>query len=205
MQEKHAIQLAGRKFQPDPAFRARIYRQIERPAKKRRIWSIAPVAAAAVLIIAGVLMFSVTRQNISEQQLLSEISDLHVSTLASQNPVDVISTDRHTVKPWFEGKLPFTFNLPELQNTPFTLVGGKVVYLHQAPGAELIFGLRQHRISLFIFQQRASGGAYDANLTLSGSSLNVHAWSSNGLEYLLIGDVSGEDMNQLQNLLRSAG
>jgi anti-sigma factor RsiW len=204
LQEKHAIQLAGRKFQPDAALRARIYREIESQPKSRRIWTIVPIAAAAALVVAGVLLISVTRRQIGEQQLLSEISDLHVSTLASQNPVDVISTDRHTVKPWFEGKLPFTFNLPELQNTPFTLVGGKVTYLRQAPGAELIFGLRQHRISLFIFQQRAIGGGHDANVKMPGSSLNVHAWSENGLEYLLIGDISNNDLSELQNLLRSA-
>ena len=104
-----------------------------------------------------------------------------------------------------DGKLPFTFDLPELQNTPFTLIGGKVIYLRQAPGAELMFGLRQHRISLFIFQQRAVGSLHAADSTLPGSSLNVHAWSSNGLEYLLVGDVGQDDLNRLQALLRSGG
>ena len=64
---------------------------------------------------------------------MSELVDLHVATLASSNPIDVVSSDRHTVKPWFEGKIPFTFNLPELQNSPFTLVGGRVSYLNQSP------------------------------------------------------------------------
>ncbi len=50
---------------------------------------------------------------------LAELTDLHVATLASSSPVDVVSTDRHTVKPWFAGKIPFTFNLPELAGTPF--------------------------------------------------------------------------------------
>ena len=77
-----------------------------------------------------------------------------MATLASANPVDVISTDRHTVKPWFEGKIPFTFNLPELEGSPFALVGGRVSYLNQSPGAELIFRVRQHQISVFIFQER---------------------------------------------------
>ncbi|HKD92403.1 MAG TPA: zf-HC2 domain-containing protein [Terriglobales bacterium] len=204
IQGKHALQQAGRKFHPDPAFRARIYREVERRHKDRRIWSIVSAGALAALVIAGVLLISLTRRQTNEQ-LLGEIADLHVSTLASQNPVDVVSTDRHTVKPWFEGKLPFTFDLPELENTPFTLVGGKVIYLRQAPGAELIFGLRQHRISLFIFQQRAVGSLHGAEITLPGSSLNLHAWSNNGLEYLLIGDVGNDDLNRLQALLRSAG
>jgi len=203
VQEKHAIQQAGHKFQPDPAFRAQIYRELAPKPKGRNLWSLVSLGAVAALLLAGVLLISVTRRQTSEQ-LLGEVADLHVSTLASHNPVDVVSTDRHTVKPWFEGKLPFTFNLPELENTPFALIGGKIVYLRQAPGAELIFGLRQHRISLFIFQQRAIGRADAALITLPGSSLNLHAWSNNGLEYLLIGDVGNDDLNRLQALLRSA-
>lgn len=70
--------------------------------------------------------------------MLSEVADLHIATLASANPIDVVSTDRHTVKPWFAGKIPFTFNLPELQNSPFTLLGAKVSYLNQSPGAHSI-------------------------------------------------------------------
>ncbi len=86
---------------------------------------------------------------------MSELVDQHVATLASSNPVDVVSTDRHTVKPWFEGKIPFTFNLPDLQGSPFALAGGRVAYVKQSPGAELIFRIRQHQISVFIFQERA--------------------------------------------------
>jgi len=74
--------------------------------------------------------------------VFSEIADLHVSTLASSSPVDVISTDRHTVKPWFQGKIPFAFNLPELQNSEFTLIGGRMTYLDQTPGAHLIYDAR---------------------------------------------------------------
>ena len=75
----------------------------------------------------------------AESQVFSEIADLHVATLASSSPVDVISTDRHTVKPWFQGKIPFAFNLPELQNSEFSLLGGRMTYLDQTPGAHLIY------------------------------------------------------------------
>ena len=78
--------------------------------------------------VALVLIFAlgpVDASHSAREQALAELVDLHVATLASANPVDVISTDRHTVKPWFQGKLPFTFNLPELQNSSFKLVGGR--------------------------------------------------------------------------------
>src|SRR5258708_16158579 len=111
-------------------------------------------AAAAVVLVVGTLTSTYLGTRSGRDQVFSEIADLHVATLASASPVDVISTDRHTVKPWFQGKIPFTFNLPELQGTDFTLVGGRVTYLAQSAGAQLIYRLRQHEISVFIFQDR---------------------------------------------------
>jgi anti-sigma factor RsiW len=66
-------------------------------------------------VIASVLWIQHSRRADS----LSEVADLHVGALASANPVDVVSTDRHTVKPWFQGRIPFSFNIPELAGTEF--------------------------------------------------------------------------------------
>ena len=127
--------------------------------------------------------------------MLSELVDQHVATLASANPVDVVSTDRHTVKPWFQGKIPFTFNLPELQNSPFVLVGGRVAYLQQAPGAELIFRIRQHNISVFIFQEQAlKESATEGGAALSFS---MKSWKQNGLYYFAVTDANAQDLDQL--------
>jgi anti-sigma factor RsiW len=128
-----------------------------------------------------------------------------VSTLASANPVDVLSTDRHTVKPWFQGKIPFTFSLPELQSSEFTLLGGRVTYLGQAPGAELIYRIRKHQISVFIFQDRAVGRALgSSSQSQKELSFNIESWSQDGLRYFLIGDASGDDIRQLADLLKKA-
>src|SRR4029434_2685445 len=94
-------------------------------------------------------------QHSRSEQALSALADLHVSTLASANPVDVVSSDRYTAKPWCKGKLPFTFNLPELQTSPFKLIGGRLTYFQQSPGAQLLFEVAKHQISVFIFQNRA--------------------------------------------------
>ena len=107
----------------------------------------------------------------ARQQAFSEIADLHVGTLASASPVDVISTDRHTVKPWFQGKIPFSFNLPDLQNTEFSLLGGRLTYLDQTPGAQLIYDYRKHHISVFVFQERSLpaslGGEFPPSQTIA--------------------------------------
>jgi len=207
VQQKRAIQAAGQRFTPDPAFRKRIQKSIAAPTSSpwRRHWlPIFVTAAAAVLLIAG--SFLLTQHDPGrEQQLVSELVDQHVAALASSNPVDVVSTDRHTVKPWFEGKIPFTFNLPELQGSAFVLVGGRVAYINQSPGAELIFRVRQHQLSVFIFQERTLGEAPDKEAVRTALSFAVQTWGHNGLRYFMIGDVGTQDLDKLCELIKAAG
>jgi len=205
MQLRQAIHTAGHKFAPDVAFRARIQQQITTKRSGRWSWRGLPVLVGTAVLVVAVGLFSVLqRQSSKEQQLVSELADLHVATLASANPVDVVSTDRHTVKPWFEGKIPFTFNVPELQGSPFTLVGGRVSYLNQSAGAELIFRLGKHEVSLFIFQERDVEGLRGGKAVVKNSAFNARSWNGNGLSYFVIGDVSGEDLDSLSKLLRAA-
>jgi anti-sigma factor RsiW len=206
VQQKRAVHVAGQRFTPDPAFRVRIQESIAARRPSRWNWFRFPIlATATVLLIAGAVSLNLNSRRRGEQQLMSELADLHVATLASSNPVDVVSTDRHTVKPWFAGKIPFTFNLPELQDSPFVLVGAKVSYLNQSPGAELIFRVRQHQISVFIFQERALGTMRPDNAVQSALSFTVRSWSHNGLHYFVIGDASAQDLDKLSELLKAAG
>ena len=139
------------------------------------------------------------------EQALGELADLHISTLASVNPVDVISTDRHTVKPWFQGKLPFSFNLPELQNSPFKLAGGRLAYFQQSPGAQLLFEFRKHQISVFIFQIRAELSRLNSGYSLRGKlAFSSETWTEGGLRYFVVGDASSADIQDLSDLLKSA-
>jgi anti-sigma factor RsiW len=204
LQQKLAVRAAGQRFKPDPAFRARIEKSIAAPKSSpwKRYW-LPVLAAAAVLLIASAILLTLNRDRRDQQRLLGELADLHVSTLASSNPVDVVSTDRHTVKPWFEGKIPFTFNLPELQNSPFVLVGGRVSYLNQAPGAELIFRVRLHQISVFVFQEKDLGNVGNDS-ALTAHSFGVRSWTHNGLRYFVIGDASAQDLEKLSELLKAA-
>jgi len=205
VQQKLAVRAAGQRFTPDPALRLRVEKMIasRKPSPWSRRWLAALATAVAVLIVGA--FFIVSNHTGAQQQVLGELADLHVATLASSNPVDVISTDRHTVKPWFEGKVPFTFNLPELRDSPFTLVGGKVAYVNRSPGAELIFRIRQHQISLFIFQEQAMGIVHGNGQSRTAFSFNVVSWTHNGLRYFLVGDVDIQDMNRLSELLKAAG
>src|ERR1700730_9885301 len=206
LQQKRAIQAAAQRFTPDPAFRTRIQKSIA--ARRPSPWTrrLLPVlTAAAALLLASAFLLIIQRERGSEQQLMSELVDQHVATLASSNPVDVVSSDRHTVKPWFEGKIPFTFNLPELQGSPFILEGGKVSYLSQSPGAQLIFRVRQHQISVFIFPERGLREARGNESARTALSFEVRNWRHNGLRYFVIGDASAQDLDKLSELLKAAG
>lgn len=204
VQQKLAVRAAGHRFVADPALRSRVKNSITR--RRTSAWAAGwlPALAIAAVLIAGAL-FLIHDHAGSQRQLLGELADLHVATLASVNPVDVVSTDRHTVKPWFEGKIPFTFNLPEMQGTAFTLMGGRVFYLDRSPGAELLFRVRQHQISLFIFQQQSTGNIFLKTESQSAFSFHFVSWTHNGLHYFLVGDVDIQDMNQLSQLLKAAG
>ena len=206
IQTKRAIHSAGKRYTATPEFRERMRKSIASKPRRSpiRMW-LGATAAVALLFVVGFVTISVRQQQIERQQTFSELADLHVATLASANPVDVISTDRHTVKPWFQGKIPFTFNLPELQDSEFTLVGGRVTYLGQAPGAELIYLIRKHQISVLIFQDRAVGRGLGSNSPPQKElSFNIESWSHDGLRYFVIGDASGNDIHTLADMLKKA-
>jgi len=212
VQMKRAVSVAGKRYSPSADLRTRIAARVNtkavsaKPAPTLAWWKIALVPALCLVVLSIALDFSVSRQNARRQNSYSELADLHVAALASAAPVDVVSTDRHTVKPWFQGKIPFTFNLPELQGTDFTLVGGRVAYFQQTSGAQLIYQLRKHEISVFIFPERGLAapplpGAGPVN----EFSFTVESWSQNGLRYFVIGDAGPDAIHALSELLRNAG
>ncbi|MGD0758644.1 MAG: zf-HC2 domain-containing protein [Candidatus Sulfotelmatobacter sp.] len=207
VQMKRAILLAGKRFTPSTEFRKRMQQTIA-PHPQRSFglrWTFA--AAAAVVLVVGWFTASYVISRSSRDQVYGEVADLHVATLASSSPVDVVSTDRHTVKPWFQGKIPFAFNLPELQNTEFSLLGGRLTYLDQTPGAHLIYDIRKHHISVLVFQERslklpASWG--ENVLSPKNLPFNMETWSQSGLRYFVIGDASAADIDRLAKLFKAA-
>ena len=204
VQTKRAIQSAGQRFTPTPEFRKRIHQNLlpKRSGRLRIGWM--SVVAAAVVLVVGALTSAYLENRSVRDQVFSEITDLHVATLASASPVDVISTDRHTVKPWFQGKIPFAFNLPELQNTEFSLLGGRITYLEQAPGAHLIYDARKHHISVFVFQDRSLPNLGESSSSPKKQPFSMETWSQGGLRYFVVGDASAADMDNLAKLFKAA-
>ncbi|MGA2535120.1 MAG: zf-HC2 domain-containing protein [Terracidiphilus sp.] len=212
MQLKRATRAAGAslalspEFRMRPEFRSALQAQMQK--RSQPLWKSARLqwlAAAALALSVVAVSSTVIARYVARTQAIAELVDMHVATTASANPVDVISTDRHTVKPWFQGKLPFTFNLPELQDSPYKLLGGKLVYFEHNPGAQLLFELRKHQISVFILQDQGNTAALDARVSAkTEKGFSMETWSQAGLRYVIVGDTGASNLHALGDLLRGA-
>ncbi len=200
---QRALRVARGHFAPSAEFRQRIQKQVAR--SRRRTWILpwVPMAGAAAAMVFFVLLWVGYRQT---SDAFAEIADLHVNALASTNQVDVVSTDRHTVKPWFQGKIPFTFNLPEFSGTDFSLVGGRLVYFHQQAGAQLIVSIRQHKISVLIFQESAEmEDAFHRSTAIDRrTSFGLETWRSGELRFVLVSDADPSGIENVARLLKEA-
>lgn len=199
---QRALRSARGHFTPSTEFRRKMQKQFAR--SKPRGWGLpwmpVAVAFASMLILAFVWMGQWRRS-----QAFAEVADLHVNALASTNQVDVVSTDRHTVKPWFQGKLPFTFNLPELNNTEFTLLGGRMAYFQQHPGAQLLVATHQHKISILILQESPDlQRDFPVSMAVDHrTSFGVESWQSHGLRFVVVSDADPAGIDNLARLLKN--
>jgi anti-sigma factor RsiW len=204
MQLKRVARAAAARYVPSPAFRLRVETSIQ--SRRRPVWAgkwLPSLSAAAVLTLLVAASASLWVRHETHQTAIAQLVDMHVATLASSNPVDVVSTDRHTVKPWFQGKLPFTFDIPELQGTQFKLLGGKLVYIHHTPSAQLVFELRKHELSAFIAQDNKPSALPGTNRSdVQENGFSVESWSQLGLRYVIVSDAGPSDVRELANLLR---
>lgn len=127
-------------------------------ASRRTAFAGWAAAAALLLTFGGVMGIErharhaevATTQSAS---LAAEILDQHVATLANSQPPQVVSSDRHTVKPWFQGRIPFSFNLPEALPQDTKLDGANLAYLNGRPAAQLLYSIGKHRVSVFVEEQ----------------------------------------------------
>lgn len=196
---KKSVRLAGKRFTAPPDLYASVRKQIAPKPKTSMFWQWSTAASSLMLLIALGFIWSSRPQ--AGNTTVSELIDQHVTMLASSNPVDVISSDMHTVKPWYQGKLSFTFTPPELaKDSPFTLIGGRLVYSQHAPGAELVYQVKQHKISVFIF----SANDVHGELNAGGQNFVVNSWQQNGLQYYMVTDAARENTERLRALFEDA-
>src|ERR1700758_938691 len=170
---KSATAKAGQRYVPTPDLQTRLALRIREELllqNASHVVSVRPVvrsssfygwaAAAALLLISvgiALVQHNWSRSAAASAEyaaLATEACDQHIAILAANSPPEVISSDRHTVKPWFQGKLPFSFNLPENLPSGTTLDGANLTYIHGRPTAQLLYSIGKHRASVYL-QQRA--------------------------------------------------
>jgi anti-sigma factor RsiW len=168
--------------------------------------SVGAIAAMLLVIVAGSILLQqhARRSEIASLQtaaLVNEVSDLHIAALAANQPPQVISSDRHTVKPWFQGKLPFSFNLPENLPDDTKLDGANLAYLHNRPVAQLLYSIGHHRISVVV-RQKQDAAPMPAQTERSG--FHVTGFATDDLEVVAISDVDPARLSALVRTIEQA-
>jgi mycothiol system anti-sigma-R factor len=157
-------------------------------------------AAAAILLVTGVAWFAVPhfRSMGPESVTSAEVIDAHIRSLQAGHLTDVASTDQHTVKPWFDGKLDFIPPVHDFTDEGFPLIGGRLDVLGERNVAALVYGRRKHFINVFVWPTKES----DTPIHPPGSRQGyqwVH-WRHQGMEFCAVSDVSAQDLHELAQL-----
>ncbi len=126
----------------------------------------------------------------------------HMRALMAPQPTDVGSSDRHTVKPWFNGRVPEAPRVIDLGNQGFPLVGGRIDVIGRIPVPTLVYRHRQHLISLIAVPESQAEAAAAARRTVAG--YNVLTWTQDGTVYWAVSDLAAADLETFAKAFRDA-
>jgi anti-sigma factor RsiW len=169
-------------------------------ARPWRRWAAVPLAAC----LAAALSWSVAtrRAENADERVMADLVSGHVRSLMVDHLVDVATSDRHTVKPWFNGKLDFSPPVVDLAASGFALVGGRVDYIAGRPVAVLVYMRNQHVVNLFIAPARGDGPAAPDHFTAQG--YHLVRWSRGGLAFWAVSDVNADEIERFARLFAAA-
>jgi anti-sigma factor RsiW len=159
------------------------------------------LAVAATLLLAAALawkFFPVLSGDSSRAAYAAAIVDAHLRSLQPGHLEDVVSTDQHTVKPWFDGKIDFAPPVRDFASDGFPLQGGRLDVVRGRTVAVLVYGRRRHVVNVFIWPTKGSDSRAQA-----GSQLGYHwvDWRKDGMELCAVSDVNPSDLETLRQLL----
>ena len=163
-------------------------------------WLAAGLSFALFAIIVVVLVL-IQSGPAREDLLAQEVVSSHVRSLMANHLTDVASTDQHTVKPWFEGRLDFAPPVVDLSAQGFPLVGGRLDYIGDRPVAALVYQRRQHFINLFVWPSADAQGGSSKMVVRQG--YNLIRWNSAGMTHWAVSDLNISELQQVAQALQS--
>jgi len=170
-----------------------------RQERSRPSWGMMAAAAVLAAIVASGSTWLTLRPqppNTTAEMVVAS----HLRALMAPQPIDVSSSDRHTVKPWFNGRVPQAPRVVDLTNVGFPLVGGRIDVIDRIPVPTLVYRHRQHLISLVAIP--AAVANMPQRQTIAG--YNVIEWSDNGVRYWAVSDLSAGDLDSFAKAFREA-
>ena len=194
-------------FTPPPDLESRIRTTVLKstppvPWPRRFPWRwLAAAASVAFAVAAGWALLHVASGRSAEAAVARELVEGHVrSQMVAGHLVDVESSDQHTVKPWFEGKLDFAPSVPDLAEQGFVLVGGRLDYLDDRPAVALVYRRRKHVINLFIW--RSNNGAESSTRAVDRQGYHLLGWTHAGLTYWAVSDLNARELHEFARLIQ---
>jgi anti-sigma factor (TIGR02949 family) len=160
------------------------------------------VGAAAVLMLAVASTWSLARRGAAGDAIAAEVLASHVRALMPGHLTDVLSSDQHTVKPWFNGRLDFSPPVPDFAASGFPLIGGRLDYVAGRPVAALVYGRRRHVIDVMLWPTGSGSRAGPAARTEQGYHL-LH-WTGGGYTYWVVSDLGLGELDDFASGLRRA-
>jgi anti-sigma factor RsiW len=172
------------------------------PVRMRRFSALAMAAGfAAALIMGTPLWFSLTQRSGGTDARVEEVISSHIRSLQPQHLMDVASTDQHTVKPWFAGKLDFSPRVQDLAAAGFPLLGGRLDVLDGRSVSALVYKRHLHLINLYQWPVASA----DAEPTATQwDGYTAVAWTAGHMRYVAVSDVSADELRQFARMFQGA-
>ena len=174
-----------------------------RTAPRRPVLEWLAVAAAILITLGLGVRFIPSVLSTRQRDLVAEeLVASHIRSLQPGHLMDVVSTDQHTVKPWFDGKVDVAPPVVDLTAQGFTLLGGRLDYIDGEPVASVIYQRRKHVINLFVAQRLGAEHATVTARTVQG--YNVRHWTAQGLDFWAVSDLDGEELGEFVQKISAA-